>query len=154
MVSTEPLVIGIGNSLRCDDGIGLLVTEKLNAELPAVNAIIGATDHLSLLTQWEGNDTVIVVDAIVTGSEPGTIHRIDLNVQDVPVGIRGSTHGAALADAIALAKALDRLPPRLILYGMEAKNTGNGEDISEACSSAMEQLTSDVVREVNCTKAQ
>lgn len=152
--SQAPLVIGIGNSFRRDDGVGILMIERLQATSPAVNSIFGATDHLSLLSQWEGNETVIVVDAIVTGAEPGTIHRIDLIVQDVPVGIRGSTHGAALADAIALAKILGKLPSQLVLFGLEPKHTGNGENLSDVCSAAMEQLASEIMREVNCTKVQ
>ena len=151
-IQSRSLILGIGNSFRCDDGIGLRVIDELRACSIPMKTLYGANDPLALLAQWDGYDSVVIVDAVIAGSPPGTLHRIDLIAEDVPRGIRSSTHGAALADAVALAKAIDRLPSELMLLGIEPEETGSGESISAACTEAIEQLLEELWGDEKCTK--
>jgi len=140
----QRVVIGIGNALRGDDGAGLLVVCRLREaarNIPCVSMEEGGGG--ALMAAWEGADTAIVVDAAFSGEEPpGTIHRFDAANEPVPAyrGFRGSSHAMGAAEEIELARALGRLPRRLIVYGIEGGRFGIGEEMSEAVREAAEKV--------------
>jgi hydrogenase maturation protease len=75
----------------------------------------------SLLEAWQGEEHVILVDAMCSGGEPGVVHRLEASAGPLPATLfRGSTHGLGLAEAVELARALGALPPGLVIYGVEA----------------------------------
>ena len=83
----------------------------------------------------------IVIDAVRSGAPPGTIHRIDLAGSTFRAGPRhGSTHGLGVAEAVELARALDRLPERLELYGIEAGGFETGTGLTPPVARAVEAL--------------
>ena len=155
----RPLVVGLGNPDRGDDGVGAHVLAALRVrlatpsatgrfhgpfgELPRVVAHAGG--GLGLLDLWEDTPLVIVVDALRSGDPPGTVHRYDVSAAPLPVVTRGaSTHDLGLAECLELARTLGRLPPRVIVLGVEARSFEHGEPLGEACSAA----TTTVVRMV------
>lgn len=100
---------------------------------------------MAILNAWEGADLAIVVDAAASGAPAGTVHRLD--VDDAPLTrdlARCSSHGVGLAEAIELGKALGRLPTRLVVYAIEAKNFETGAPLSSEVAAA----ASDVVRRI------
>ncbi|HMD51105.1 MAG TPA: hydrogenase maturation protease, partial [Solirubrobacteraceae bacterium] len=113
------VVIGIGNELRGDDAAGLQIVRLLRGRARAGG--IAVHEHegepLALIEVWDGARGVVLVDAARSGAPPGTIHRLDASQQ--PVGPRlprsSSTHGVGLAEAIELARSLDRLPQSVLL---------------------------------------
>jgi hydrogenase maturation protease len=84
---------------------------------------------------------VVVVDAARDGSVPGAIHRIEVGVDPLPNWANvASSHSAGLAEAIALARALDALPEELIIYGIEPGDVAMGEGLTASVESAIPEL--------------
>ena len=74
----RPLVIGIGNRWRRDDGLGPRVLDELSGRLPAsVELMLLDGEPARLVSAWRGRPWVLVVDAVHAGEPPGTIHQLD-----------------------------------------------------------------------------
>lgn len=144
------LVIGVGNPHRGDDAVGPLVASRLKSRADfRFRVIQQAGDGLSLMDAWEGADTVIIMDAAFSGKRAGTIHRINASVESMPKDLlRCSTHALGVAEAIELARALDQLPRRVIVYGIEGDSYGQGEGLSEAVEEASGKLEALVLGEI------
>jgi hydrogenase maturation protease len=126
-------VIGVGNEWRGDDAAGLLVARRLQAELrPQVEIVECRGTMTAVLEAWKGAAGVIVVDAVVTGGAPGTIYRFDAHGGGMPLEFSRSpsSHGLGVAEALALGHLFQELPPRLIIYGIEGKSFGPGQEVS------------------------
>ncbi len=127
------LLLGVGNPARGDDGVGPEVVARVaRLGLPGVEVATGS-EPLALLEHLRspGVEEVVVVDATAPGPEPGRV-RV-LPVGDAPLVRRGrpsGSHALGLADAVELARALDLLPPRLTLVGVEAGSVGVGATLS------------------------
>jgi hydrogenase maturation protease len=115
-------VIGVGSRDRGDDAAGLLAARFLRRRLAAgVPVICGSPDPVSLIALWEGADRVWLIDAVVSGAAPGTLHRVDAGRgRLLPRPPCRSTHALGLADAVELARAVGCLPRRLVVFGVEA----------------------------------
>jgi hydrogenase maturation protease len=145
------LVIGCGNRLRGDDAAGILTAERLR-ELGVPAQICGG-EATALIETWEGAQDVIVIDAVVTGVLPGTLHIWD-GRQPLPSCFSvASTHGLGVAEAIQLARVLDRLPARLRVWGIEAGQFDLASDVSPAVRQATEQAALDIAAEANALVA-
>lgn len=118
------LVIGIGNEYRGDDSVGLRIARKLAAKsIPNVEVIEESGEGASLLEAWKGAQTVLLVDAVSSNAEPGAIHRFDAHAENIPRKFfHYSTHAFSVAEAVELARTMNQLPPRLIVFGIEGKN--------------------------------
>ncbi|MFI4984582.1 MAG: hydrogenase maturation protease [Solirubrobacterales bacterium] len=145
------LVIGVGNSLRHDDATGLEIARRLRARTEGTG--IAVHEHegetLALLDIWEGADAVVLVDAIRSGATPGTIHRFDATSTAIPVRLRGSssTHAVGVGEAIELARALHRLPRRVVLFGAEGHSFAAGSGLSAEVEAITGQLLDAVLSE-------
>ena len=123
-----PLVIGIGNPWRGDDGIGHAVVDAL-AGTPGLTTAKSHGEPAELMDLWQGHNPVILVDAIVTGAAPGALHRLDAR-EPLPRGARYSSHGIGLAEAVELARSLGELPETLIVHGIEPAGLADGAGLS------------------------
>jgi hydrogenase maturation protease len=146
-MSPPILVVGIGNEYRSDDGIGLAVARELQAKkLPRISVIECNGDGAELMEMWKSAATVILVDAVSSEAEPGTIYQLDALIQPIPASFSfPSTHAFGVAEALGLARALHQLPPRLMIYAIEGKNFSAGIGLSpkvkEAVREVVEQLS-------------
>ncbi|HYL46320.1 MAG TPA: hydrogenase maturation protease [Candidatus Limnocylindrales bacterium] len=144
------LIFGIGNPFRSDDAAGIELARLLRERVPAGVRVIEETgEGAALLDAWRDAPGVILVDAACSGAPPGTLHRLDLRSQEIPREFfRFSTHAFGVAEAVKLARALNRLPPRLIFHGIEGKEFASGEGLSPevvcALSTAIERILEDV----------
>jgi hydrogenase maturation protease len=145
-------VIGIGNPFRSDDGAGIVVARALREGIPdGVSVIEQRGEGAALLEAWNGAGAVVLVDAVQSGAAPGTIHRLDACAQQIPTRFfHYSSHAFSVAEAVELARALNRLPPRLIVYGIEGRNFGAGEGLSAEVTQALATLADRVLDEVRC----
>jgi hydrogenase maturation protease len=137
------LVIGIGTPDHGDDAAGLLVAERVRAATSprtvTVRELVG--DQLGLLDLWTGAREVYVIDAVCSGGPAGTVYRFD-GAQRLTAEFKNpSTHAFSLADVIELARAMDRLPPRLIGYGVEGAHWELGALVSPPVMDAVDALT-------------
>ncbi len=149
------VVIGIGNRDRADDALGLVVIDRLQAEpLSRVKLAIARGDVLKVLDLFEGTDTAIMIDAMRSGAAPGHVQRLDASDAAVKTQLESfaSTHTVNLAETIELARALGKLPPRVIIYGVEAADFTLGNGLSPAVEGALEDLLKLVRKECACTK--
>jgi hydrogenase maturation protease len=151
-LSTKPhtLIIGIGNEYRRDDAAGLVVARRLHEKkLARVSVVEQSGEGANLIEQWKGTESVILVDAVHSGSAPGTIFRFDAAVEPIPAKFfHYSTHAFSVAEAVELARALNQLPPHLLIYGIEGKNFESGVELSfeieKAIGEAVERITQEI----------
>ena len=141
-------VIGVGQRERGDDAAGLLLADHFRDVAPDnISVLIGAADAASLLAQFEGFRAVIVVDCARGGGAPGSILRLPADFAASPGPRAKSSHGNALADAMALGAALGCLPPRLSVFAVVGERFGLGEPLSPAVAAALPDLAALVLRE-------
>ena len=147
------VVIGIGNPFRHDDGIGLLVAQRLRRQAPAwVEVVEQLREAFVLFELWEKAELVIVVDAVVSGAKPGTIYRLDVQQESLPTAwFHGSTHGFGLAETLELARALRQLPPQVLIYGIEARSWEPGVGLSPDLERVIPTVVERILWEVRCT---
>jgi hydrogenase maturation protease len=146
------VVIGVGNPYRCDDGVGHRVVEALAREVEATPpdarsnrpgrlhaAQLTVTDGepARLIELWRGAQIAVVVDAVVTGSLPGRLKVWDAARQALPNRSTTSSHASGVGEACALGAALDALPGRLLVVGIEAACTDDGTDLSAEAARAV-----------------
>lgn len=147
-------VIGIGTRFRHDDEAGwAVVSGLLGRESPPPEGTrlhIADGDPARLVSLWEGADLAVVVDAArAVPGRPGRVHRLELGGgRAVPAAGSAGSHGLGLRDAIALATALDRLPARLIVYAIEAGETGIGTGMSPEVASSVRTVADAIAREL------
>ena len=149
--SPDTLVVGLGNPLRGDDGIGPRVIQMLVTEaLPeGVEVVEGGTQGLGLVSLMEGWRRVILVDAANVGQPPGGFVRFTpqearLLGSDQFI----SVHNAGLRDALLLAETLELLPDELVIYGMQPANLDWDDDLSPQVEAAMPELVRAILDEL------
>lgn len=137
-------MIGVGNEWRRDDAAGLVVARRLrDARLSGVRVVEHEGEPLNLIEEWSGADEVIVVDAVSSGVEPGAIHRLDARSTRLPAELfNGSTHALSVAEAVELARVLERLPRRLLVYGIEGRSFTAGRGLTAEVEPAVSTLVS------------
>jgi len=144
------LVVCVGNPDRGDDGLGPLVAKALTGALPAdVRLACANGDVLGLIPEWSDVDGMICVDAAALLTTPGRIHRFDLATTELPVDMAPpSSHALGLAEAIALARALEQAPRQIIVYAVEGAEFGGGAAMTRAVAAAVDEVAGRIVAEV------
>lgn len=139
-MKSRTVIIGIGNPWRRDDGVGWAVAEAVGHRLgPVVEVVESDGEPTRLLDAWAGIDVAVVVDAVRGDGAPGKIH-VWADTPELPSAPRSTgSHALGLADAVALGRALHRLPKRLIVIGVEAHETSPGHGLSSAVAGAVEE---------------
>jgi hydrogenase maturation protease len=137
------LIIGVGNPDRGDDGAGRLVARLLRHHaLPGVTVEEQNGAAADLVDRLANADSVMLIDAAVTGAQAGTIHTIDCTTGTaaIPTYNAASSHGLGVAEAIALARVLQGLPRICRLYAIEGVTFTPGAAMSQAVTAAAEEL--------------
>ena len=145
------LILGLGNLLRGDDGIGPRVVEELiRRGLPeGVTALDGGTMGLDLLQVLEGWKRVVVVDAADVAREPGQFVRFTPGQARLVETVGPfSLHNAGLGEVLALAGALGQTLPEMVIFGVQPAEVGWGEGLSPAVEAALPALANAVLEEI------
>lgn len=150
MSKRSVLLIGVGNPYRQDDGAGIVAVRRLRQLLPEWAECLECTGDLTtLLDAWQDYEQVIVVDAMRSGRLAGEVVLFDLSQHPLPADARFfSTHAMGLNEAIALAYALNRLPPKLVVYGIQGKRFGEGVGLTSEVAKAVEDVVRYIVQEL------
>lgn len=149
--SAKRVVIGVGNPYRSDDGAGPEVTRRLRARMPGrVRVVDHDGEPVGLLHAWEGASIAVIVDAVCTnGSRPGDVHRIEVTgTSNLESAHAMSSHGMGPGEALELARALDRLPDRLVIFGIEGKTFAPGAGLSTEVERSIDDVVQRVLEEV------
>lgn len=147
----NPLIIGVGNMDRGDDAVGLLVVRQLRRTLPDQIGMRETNgDALELMELWRGSERVILIDAVQSGVEPGTIHRWEVHHGPLPGRwFAHSTHALSVAEAIEIARALGELPSWFVVYGIEGRQFEVGAEPSLPVRRAMPELLRRIRQDVH-----
>lgn len=145
------LVIGIGNPLQSDDGLGVQASLMLEKESLPRNVQVEelGTPGWGLLARMDGWPRVYVIDAVRMGMKPGTWQRINQDEMRL-VSEAGpvSLHEAGLAESLELASTLGIMPEEFVLYGVEPAVIEPGEDLSPAVLQALPGLVEHIVEDL------
>lgn len=145
------VVLGIGNILLSDEGVGVRVVERLERDylLPSeVRVIDGGTCAMEMLEQLENLDALIVVDCVRHGQAPGT--PVLLKDDDVPVFFRTklSPHQVGLSDVLASLEFTGRAPKRTAIIGIQPGSMGLGMELTPTVAERLPELLAMTVAEL------
>lgn len=146
----KDLVLGVGNLLLSDEGIGIHAIRRLleMEVLPAdVEIVDGGTAGLNLLTYLEGIDRLVIIDAVETGGPPGTLVRLAGNQVPAYMALKVSPHEITLPDFLAAAKLRDLYPQEVVVWGMQPGSLDVGIDLSPAAADKLDILVDHVIEE-------
>ena len=152
MSDMKTLILGLGNPILQDDGVGILVVHQVKQRLrdPTVTIDTATTGGLNLLDHLKGYEKVILVDAIQSEREkPGEVQRLLLSESTVVHS--GNPHDVSLPEAMVLAKKLGEthLPKEIIIVGIVVKPSLEfGEDFSPEIQQAIPQAVQMVLSEI------
>jgi hydrogenase maturation protease len=146
------LVLGVGNVLLKDEGLGVHLVHRLEASYEFsdnVEFLDGGTLGLRLLDPITQADHVIVVDAVQNGAEPGTIHKISAEVLSKKVAFKNSIHQLDLVETLAYAEVLGQRPTCVIL-GIEPLDIAPwGTSLTPLVAAKVEALEALVLEEIH-----
>lgn len=139
---TKIVIIGVGNLLLSDEGVGVHVANELmKKELPPyVSVVDGGTDGFRLLNIITEADRLIVIDAVKGGAEPGSIYRFDIDeVKSCPPGFKTSVHQIGILEVIDLSGLIGKTPHTTVI-GVEPKSIEMGMELSPEVKSKIPRI--------------
>jgi hydrogenase maturation protease len=140
------IVLGIGNPLCRDDGIGIRVVGEMrdSGKYSGIDILDGGAspDLFSLLDPDVSK--LIIVDALRGGGRPGAIYRLKLGGENIADETPASLHGMGILDSLKLMKQLGRYLPAVIIIGIEPADVSHGLRLSPA----IEALVPDLIKAV------
>jgi len=145
------VIIGMGNPLMSDEGIGIHVIARLQQTILAdcTDILDLGTSGMRALHELEGRDMVVFVDCALMGTEPGTIRRFTPeDVETMKIQPRLSLHEGDLLNTIALARRLGTAPERIVIFGIEPEAIDPGETLSPALAARLDHYVATVRDEV------
>ena len=149
------VVLGLGNTLHSDDGIGPQAIEKLRSDprVPEDVALIeGGTLGLELLTYIWDCSYLLVLDAVDVGQPPGTLVRMSSEELQTLPG-KGSVHQLGVADLLVALRVLAQRQPTVVLLGVQPATTDWGTELSPAVEAVMGSLIEAAVAELTRVEA-
>lgn len=144
-------ILGIGNTLYSDEGIGihsLPFLEEIFERDENVEVIDGSTDGMKLLAPVEDTDHLIIIDAINAGKEGGTI--ITLRGDEIPAyfGIKMTVHQLGFQEVLLAAKLRDRYPKNIVMIGMQPTSLELNVGLTENNRSKLPELVHLIKKQV------
>jgi hydrogenase maturation protease len=149
-MSSSLLILGLGNVLLRDDGVGAAAVARLIDEYDApdsVSVLDGGTLGLALLPHVEDAASVILVDAVRTDAPPGTLVRLERDEVGPAVATRLSPHQIGVADLLDGAQWRDRYPASVLLLGIVPESLDLEVGLSPPVAAALPALVESVVEE-------
>jgi hydrogenase maturation protease len=146
------VVLGLGNPLMADEGIGVAVVQRLAeaaARYPSVDFLDAGTGGMSLLHLLEGRRKAVVIDCALMDDEPGAIKRFTCDqVRSRKVLAHQSLHEADLMHIIAMARQLGQAPEEIVIFGIQPQTVEPGEGLSPVLRDRIEQYVTRVLQEL------
>lgn len=137
------LVLGVGNRLLSDDGVGLVLLDRLSAKFgpePGIEFVDGGTQGLALLGCLEARRAALILDAVALGAPPGTVHSL-LGPEDRLRRKSSTAHESNVVELLAVASLLGQRPETVALVGIEPQAVCTGLDLSPAVQRALGRAT-------------
>jgi len=132
-----------------DDAVGPIVIDRLAGRLEETVVLVESVgDATHLLDTWRDARLTVVVDAVVSGGVPGSVHRIEGKAGLPPSWRSASTHLIGVVEAIELGGAVDMLPDELVVYGIEIDKVAAGVVLSPEIDAAADEVVESVAAEL------
>jgi len=149
LINKDTVIIGIGNILLQDDGVGVHVIKELeNVKLPStIELVDGGTSTLDMLGFFLDYKKVIVVDCLRAGLKPGTIYKIK------PEDIKDyqkenlSIHDVQILDVVRMANMMDKYP-KVVIFGIEPEKISLDLEMTEIMVSKIPEIVSNIKKEL------
>ena len=149
----EIMIVGVGNRLLGDEGVGLHIIDKLSRiPIPSyVNIIDCGCDLLNLMAYINKPERIIIIDAIRAGGEPGEIHSFDYSRLTAMKIHLCSAHQVNIVDALRLIKLIypSLADCEIIIIGVEPKTIELSNDLSKEVSESIVEVTRSVLEEIS-----
>jgi len=153
-------IVGLGNILMQDEGVGVHVIRALEEEDlgPAVDCFDGGTALAELMPSLEGYRKLILVDAVKGGGKPGAVYRFEVNAftptpgDPTPSGsspAKLSLHETTLYESLQMAELCGSVPEEVLIIGVEPKVIAEGLDLSEDVRASLPRVIHAIRREVH-----
>jgi hydrogenase maturation protease len=147
----KTLILGVGNLLMSDDGVGVRVIERMEATctLPAdIQTVDGGTCGLDLLHFLEGVELLVVVDAANFGQAPGTIQRLEGDAVPAFLAQKISPHEINLPELLFSAKLTGIYPNRVVVLGIQPQTLALGLELSPPVAARVDELVGLALAEI------
>ena len=149
LINKDTVIIGIGNILLQDDGVGVHVIKELeNEKLPStIELVDGGTSTLDMLGFFLDYKKVIVVDCLRAGLNPGTIYKIrpedikDYQKENL------SIHDVQILDVVRMANMMDKYP-EVVIFGIEPEKISLDLEMTEIMVSKIPEIVSNIKKEL------
>jgi len=146
-------IIGIGNLLRKDDGVGIVLLEllvKRKKEFPKnIEFINGGTGGMNLLHLLAQFDTVLLIDAVDFKGRPGEARVFSLkDIQSQKKPVMMSTHDPDFLNLLRLSQALKELPETLVIFGVQPRDVSHGMGLSKEIETVIDHLFLKLQKEI------
>ena len=153
MTGTGALILGIGNILLRDEGVGVVVARRIEAAResgdmvipPDTRVVDGGTLGLDLLPMIEDADQVVMIDAVDLGQAPGTVSILRDETVQAALSGHVSPHQIGVGDLVAAARLMGIMPPRFTLVGIQPGEIAIGLELTEPVAAAVD-VAIDLVR--------
>jgi hydrogenase maturation protease len=142
------LVLGLGNIILRDEGVGVWVAESLGRRFkfpPEVTVLEGGTLGLDLLPHLDGVERLLLIDAVKLGRAPGDIVRLEGDEVPAVLDVKVSPHQIGVRDLLAAARLMGIAPPHVVLWGMEPERLDPGTGFSPRVEAALPLLEAKVL---------
>jgi len=144
-------ILGIGNTLFSDEGVGIHLLPLLEEALKDdenIEIIEGLTDGMKLLGPVEDAENLIIIDAINSGKEGGTIIKLEGDEIPAYFGIKMSIHQLGFQEVLLAAKMRERYPKQIVMYGMQPTSLQLGIGLTEINQSKLRELANVVLDQI------
>lgn len=145
------LILGVGNLLISDEGVGLRILERLaeEYELPEeVQTLDGGTLGLDLLYYLEGIENLLIFDAVEMGEEPGSLIRLEGDEVPSFLSVKVSPHQIGIPDMLFAAKLRDLYPQELVLWGVQPGTLEMSLELSPPVAAQVDVVVEKAVEEL------
>ena len=151
-MNKDTIVLGLGNPLMADEGIGTVLVEKLNArsgEFDNIEFIDAGTGGMQILHLISGKKKAVVIDCAFMGETPGTMVRFSYeDARTVKKLAHLSLHEVDIMKVIELSKQLGECPDEVVFFGIEPVMVEDGMELSESLQSKIECYIEEIANEL------
>ncbi len=146
------IVLGLGNTLMHDEGLGIVALHQLAGRGPwpdGITLLDGGVLGLELLPYVESAEALLLLDAVQTGAPPGSLVRLEGDEIPAVVALKMSVHQVGFQETLAMCRFRDTCPSRLVLWGIVPESVNLSVTLSKTVSSRMEDLVDAAQRELD-----
>jgi hydrogenase maturation protease len=148
----DTIVVGLGNILFSDDGIGIHLIRKLSEsqdKFPSADFIDAGTGGMNLLHLIANRKKAIIIDCVKMGKKPGEIKRFEpADVITVKKMMHFSLHEADILRVIELSRQLGECPGKIVIFGIEPESLELGQKLSKTLSDRIDDYSMDIRNEL------